>query len=36
VTLKDGKAIKDTRITFEYGPFTKPDVDVKGEVKDNE
>lgn len=35
VNLKDGKTVKDMRITFEYGKFTKPDVDVKGEVKDS-
>lgn len=36
VRLKDREIRKDTRITFEYGKFTKPDVDVKGEVKDKE
>lgn len=36
VNLKDQKAIKDTRITFEYGKFTKPDVEVRGEVKDKD
>ena len=34
VRLKDGVATKDTRIVFEYGKFTQPDVEVKGEVKD--
>lgn len=34
VRLKDREVTKDTRIVFEYGKFTKPDVDVKGEVKD--
>lgn len=34
VRLKDGVATKDTKIVFEYGKFTQPDVDVKGEVKD--
>lgn len=34
VRLKDGVAVKDTKITFEYGKFTQPDVVVKGEVKD--
>lgn len=36
VNLKDQKAIKDAKITFEYGRFTKPDVEVKGEVKDKD
>lgn len=35
VRLKDGIATKDTKILFEYGQFTQPDVEVKGEVKDN-
>ena len=35
VRLKDGVATKDTKIVFEYGKFTQPDVEVKGEVKDN-
>lgn len=35
VRLKDGIATKDTKIFFEYGQFTQPDVEVKGEVKDN-
>lgn len=35
VRLKDREVVKDTRILFEYGKFTQPDVDVKGEVKDN-
>jgi hypothetical protein len=34
VRLKDGVASKDTKILFEYGKFTQPDVEVKGEVKD--
>lgn len=34
VRLKDGIATKDTKIVFEYGQFTQPDVEVKGEVKD--
>jgi hypothetical protein len=34
VRLKDGVASKDTKIVFEYGKFTQPDVEVKGEVKD--
>lgn len=34
VRLKDGIATKDTKILFEYGKFTQPDVEVKGEVKD--
>lgn len=34
VRLKDGVAVKDTKILFEYGKFTQPDVEVKGEVKD--
>lgn len=36
VSMKDQKAIKDTRIVFEYGKFTKPDVDVKGEITNKE
>lgn len=35
VRLKDGTATKDTKIVFEYGQFTQPDVEVKGEVKDD-
>ncbi|MEO5860612.1 MAG: hypothetical protein ABIR33_16900 [Pyrinomonadaceae bacterium] len=34
VRLKEREVTKDTRIVFEYGKFTQPDVDVKGEVKD--
>ena len=34
VRLKDGVASKDTKILFEYGKFTQPNVEVKGEVKD--
>ena len=34
VRLKDREVVKDTRIVFEYGKFTQPDVEVKGEVKD--
>lgn len=34
VRLKDGVATKDTKIVFEYGKFTQPDIEVKGEVKD--
>ena len=34
VRLKDREVTKDTRIIFEYGKFSLPDVDVKGEVKD--
>lgn len=34
VRLKDREVTKDTRIVFEYGKFTQPDVDVKGEVKE--
>ena len=33
VRLKDRDVAKDTRILFEYANFTRPDVDVKGEVK---
>lgn len=33
VRLKDREVTKDTRIVFEYGKFTQPDVDVKGEVE---
>ncbi len=33
VRLKDRELTKDTSIVFEYGKFTQPDVDVKGEVK---
>ena len=36
VRLKDGVAAKDTKIVFEYGKFTQPDVEVKGEVKDKD
>lgn len=36
VRLKEREVRKDTRINFEYGKFTRPDVDVKGEVKDKE
>lgn len=35
VRLEDREALKDTRVEFEYGNFTKPDVEVKSaEVKD--
>jgi hypothetical protein len=34
VRLKEREVTKDTRIVFDYGKFTQPDVDVKGEVKD--
>lgn len=34
VRLRDREVVKDTRIVFEYGKFTQPDVEVKGEVKD--
>lgn len=34
VRLKERDVAKDTRIVFEYGKFSQPDVDVKGEVKD--
>ncbi len=34
VRLKEREIVKDTKILFEYGKFTQPDVDVKGEVKD--
>jgi len=34
VRLKEREVNKDTRIVFDYGKFTQPDVDVKGEVKD--
>lgn len=34
VRLPDGIATKDTKILFEYGKFTQPDVEVTGEVKD--
>jgi len=34
VRLKEREVTKDTSIVFDYGRFTQPDVDVKGEVKD--
>ncbi len=34
VRLKEREVVKDTKILFEYGKFTQPDVEVKGEVKD--
>jgi len=34
VRLKDRVVTKDTHIAFEYGKFTQPNVEVKGEVKD--
>lgn len=36
VTIKSREARKDTRVTFDYGKFTRPDVEVKSaEVKEN-
>lgn len=37
VKLKDRKASKDTKVEFDYGKFTKPDVEVKSsDVKAND
>jgi hypothetical protein len=33
VKLKDKAAVKEGKVIFEYEKFTKPDVEVKGEVK---